>query len=298
VKIQVSDTIPPVLTVAAQKDVQAGQPWTFDSPTATDNCGGQVVVSVVSTTTNYPSPGVTAIVRVWQAQDACGNLAIAQQTVLVHAPTTPPVITTQPRGEAAAYGGVLTLTAAVSGTGPFTYQWLLNGVAIAGATNSTYQVNQALYGNAGVYTVVVSNAAGSVTSVAALVNVVPRLEYQRTTNGMVLTWPAPYILQSANTPRGVFQDVRRATSPYLVNTSLPQQYFRLRNQSFALSLQKVSGGYQITGAGMPGCNFILQASTNLVSWSNLATNTGAINFTDTSAANYPQRFYRAVLATP
>ena len=41
---------------------------------------------------------------------------------------------------------------------------------------------------------------------------------------------------------------------------------------------------------------IIQASTNLMTWVNVYTNTTAYDFTDVNATNYPVRFYRAVTA--
>ncbi len=49
----------------------------------------------------------------------------------------------------------------VTGTGPFTYQWFLNGVAISGATANPYVVNSVTAANAGTYTVRVINPAGT-----------------------------------------------------------------------------------------------------------------------------------------
>jgi hypothetical protein len=50
-------------------------------------------------------------------------------------------------------------------------------------------------------------------------------------------------------------------------------------------------------AGQPGYNYIIEASTNLLTWANIAVlvNTnGTVSFTDTASTNYTQRFYRAV----
>jgi hypothetical protein len=55
---------------------------------------------------------------------------------------------------------------AASGTSP-TYQWYLNGNPINGATSSTYSIESAQAGDAGTYTVAVTNAAGTVVSRAA-----------------------------------------------------------------------------------------------------------------------------------
>jgi membrane carboxypeptidase/penicillin-binding protein PbpC len=71
--------------------------------------------------------------------------------------------------EVSGYSKAYTMTAIVSGVG-CSYQWYKNGVAISGATASTYRVSDvALAASAGSYTVKVTNAAGSVTSNAAVV---------------------------------------------------------------------------------------------------------------------------------
>lgn len=62
----------------------------------------------------------------------------------------------------------------VSGFGPFSYQWLLNGTNIAGATGSSLTVSNAGYLNQGSgYQVIVNNSYGSVTSSVAALNVIP-----------------------------------------------------------------------------------------------------------------------------
>src|ERR1700723_829748 len=51
------------------------------------------------------------------------------------------------------------------GTGPFTFQWFLNGEAISGATSSTYTIPSTAAGQNGAsFSVAVTNAAGTVTA--------------------------------------------------------------------------------------------------------------------------------------
>ena len=72
-------------------------------------------------------------------------------------------------GATVSSGGTLTLTVPVGafvGSGPFSYQWFLNNVAITGANSSTLALSGFTSASAGNYTVRVSNAAGNVTSVA------------------------------------------------------------------------------------------------------------------------------------
>jgi uncharacterized repeat protein (TIGR03803 family) len=60
-----------------------------------------------------------------------------------------------------------TFTVAATGTAPLSYQWKFAGVDIPGATSATFTITNVIAANAGIYTVVVSNAEGSATSPAA-----------------------------------------------------------------------------------------------------------------------------------
>jgi hypothetical protein len=53
--------------------------------------------------------------------------------------------------------------------------------------------------------------------------------------------------------------------------------------------------FQLRFAGSTGSNYVLQATTNLIDWTPIATNTAVTNhfdFYDANATNYPYRFYR------
>lgn len=79
---------------------------------------------------------------------------------------------TGPTSQTVMVGQTATFTVTASGSGPLTYQWYKNGVAITGATSNTYTTPGTVAGdNGAVFTVVVSNAAGSVTSVGATLTV-------------------------------------------------------------------------------------------------------------------------------
>jgi len=90
--ITIVDTTPPVLTCGTNRSVECGTPWSFDTPTATDLCGGtNVVVEIVGTVTNYLIGDTYAATRTWRATDACSNSATCSQTITL-IDTTPPVI--------------------------------------------------------------------------------------------------------------------------------------------------------------------------------------------------------------
>jgi hypothetical protein len=59
----------------------------------------------------------------------------------------------------------------------------------------------------------------------------------------------------------------------------------------------MSGGqYILSGPGVPGYNFVFQASTNSINWINLKTNPAPVMFVDPNASLFPGRVYRAILA--
>lgn len=96
----------------------------------------------------------------------------AAHFVLETVATAAPVITTQPSSFVIIAGGSATFTAAASGTPAPSYQWQKNGVAIAGATGSSYTIASATAGDAGSYTAVATNSAGSVTSNSGLLTII------------------------------------------------------------------------------------------------------------------------------
>jgi hypothetical protein len=55
-----------------------------------------------------------------------------------------------------------------------------------------------------------------------------------------------------------------------------------------------SEGFQFTITGVPGLNYAVEASTNLVDWAPLFTNTSPFTFVDGDATNIPGRYYRSV----
>jgi uncharacterized cupredoxin-like copper-binding protein len=88
------------------------------------------------------------------------------------APPVGPTITTQPQDQTVAAGETATFTVVAEGNGTLLYQWSKDGVALAGATSDTLVIeNVTAEDHAGVYTVLVTDDAGSVTSDGATLTV-------------------------------------------------------------------------------------------------------------------------------
>ena len=92
-----------------------------------------------------------------------------------------PLVVTQPANRTNNAGTVATFSVAALGATPINYQWLKNGNAlgnggnISGATNATLTLTNVFGADAGGYSVILSNASGSVTSAVATLTVVDPL---------------------------------------------------------------------------------------------------------------------------
>jgi hypothetical protein len=98
----------------------------------------------------------------------------------------PPNITSQPVSQTVSEGGLAVFTVGVSGTPPFSYQWRLNGSNIEGAAGPSYTIAAAQWSHAGYYTVLVSNACGTITSDPASLSLLDLAMYA----GLTIVGPA------------------------------------------------------------------------------------------------------------
>ncbi len=83
----------------------------------------------------------------------------------------PPAIAVQPLSRTVTVGSAANFTVQATGTAPLAFQWRRNGNPITGATTAAYAINAAALTDAGDFTVVISNVAGSITSSVAKLTV-------------------------------------------------------------------------------------------------------------------------------
>jgi hypothetical protein len=113
-----------------------------------------------------------------QANDA-GSYSVAVTNVAGFAMSSNAVLTVnvqaaitgQPSSQTLPAGSNATFTVTATGTAPLGYQWFFNGVSIGAATSSAYTRLNVQTNDAGNYSVVVSNVAGTATSSNALLTV-------------------------------------------------------------------------------------------------------------------------------
>ncbi len=129
--------------------------------------GGATNASLTLNNVQAGDAGTYTVVATNSVSSATSNGA----TLTVSAAATAPSITTQPNSQSTTPGGSVTFTAAASGNPTPTYQWRKDGNPIGGATNASLTLNNVQAGDAGTYTVVATNSAGSATSNGASLTV-------------------------------------------------------------------------------------------------------------------------------
>lgn len=100
------------------------------------------------------------------------QVVVRRPVVRPVANTMAPTITAQPQSVTTSIGAAVTFTVIAGGTAPLAYQWRRNGVAISGANTAAYNIALTTASdNGAVYSVVVSNGVGSITSNDAVLTI-------------------------------------------------------------------------------------------------------------------------------
>jgi hypothetical protein len=168
-----TSTVAPVITTQpASQSVLPGANVTFTvaasgtpTPTFQWKKNGTVISGATSSTyTLNAVQGSTAGTYTAVATNSAGSATSAGAVLTVSTLTAAPVFTVQPESQSLTAGGNVTLTVAATGTPTPTFQWKKNGVNISGAVGNSYSIIGADEGDFGIYTVIASNAAGSVVS--------------------------------------------------------------------------------------------------------------------------------------
>src|SRR5882672_5214878 len=175
-------SVPPSITTQpASQTVTAGQTATFSvaatgtAPLTYQWKKNSAVISGVNSS-SYITPVTmssdTGAQFTVVVSNAAGSVTSSAAMLTVSAASVPPLITTQPASQTVTAGQTATFSVAATGTAPLTYQWKKNSVVISGVNSSSYITPVTMSSDSGAqFTVVVSNAAGSVTSSAAMLTV-------------------------------------------------------------------------------------------------------------------------------
>ena len=144
-----------------------------------------------------------------------------------------PHIGTSPASQITYVGTPVTLSAAVWGDPPFTFQWSCNGVDLPAATNATFLISVAQTNHSGRYQVVVGNPLGQVSSREAVLVVLEGTPVIVEQPVDITTWPGGRVVFMVNStgPMPQFfqwqfngEDLVGATYADLILRNLPATY--------------------------------------------------------------------------
>ncbi len=125
------------------------------------------------------------------------DLSASNQCIPLEAP---PTIVQQPVDETVCENGSALFSVVAGGTGPLSYQWFFNGVAISGATFSILSVPNATIVDEGAYAVEIVNGFGATFSDPALLDVILPIECDDTNACTVDSCAAAACVNTNTTP--------------------------------------------------------------------------------------------------
>ena len=186
---------------------------------------------------------------------------LAEQTNIASTPL-PQFQQSPPFYAIAVSNGLLSVSAPVTGVGPLSFQWLLNGAVIANATNDSFFLTNAQRANLGSYQLVARNSAGAVTSAVIIVS------FDTDHSGLPDAWQIRYFgalgVDPYSDPDGggdtVYQDYLDGTNPTNASSNLPRLYL-YSTAGGTVSVSPLKAKYQlnesvqITAAAKPGNSF-------------------------------------------
>lgn len=161
-----------------------------------------------------------------------------------NAQKNPPSIATQPQSQAVLTDATVEFSVAATGSG-LSYQWSRNGSAIAGATGATYTVPAVSYRDSGSrYSVVVSNADGSVASNVAVLSLKPSpdqlafetLNVAPSAGSVLLRWNLNFSGPQVNGTNYAYSELANAVVSPLTNGPQINAQGARQNMASALAL--------------------------------------------------------------
>ena len=175
---------PAITTQPVSQSVVTGSTATF-TVTATGGAplayqwkkNGTDISGATSSTYKTPatSMGDNAAVFTVAVSNTAGTATSTEARLTVTATAEAPTVTTQPADQTVITGASASFSVSATGTSPLGYQWKKDGIAISGATSSTYKIAATSLTDSAMYAVVVSNSAGTATSSNATLTVADAL---------------------------------------------------------------------------------------------------------------------------
>jgi len=138
--------------------------YTVTAKTTLTNITGMRLEALTDPSLPFNRPG---------RQSQGGNFVLSEFVVDIIPGNEPPGIKRPPSSQLGYWGTSVAFDVLGKGTLPLSYQWRKNGSAIAGASDATLGLTNLQLADAGSFTVVITNAYGSITSNPAILTVNP-----------------------------------------------------------------------------------------------------------------------------
>ena len=163
---------------ASANDLAGYQSPIIDNSSPTDTWIDMRVTNAVDGGVTFTAPAGTTFVRMqavyYQPYGYAGGSVYSDSMVLDDLSPADPSIVSLPTGQTVQVGSTVSFTVGAIGQSTLSYQWqtnsvnLVNGPFISGATGSTLTLSNVQQSQAGTYTVVVTDNAGSISANANL----------------------------------------------------------------------------------------------------------------------------------
>lgn len=275
-----------IFAVSANGSAPFAYEWKFNGVKIASATNSSLVISnVQSTKVGQYSVTVSNLINRIAAQPA--SLLLASPTLSIIA---------QPANQTVPEGAGVQFSVTASSASSIRYQWQYNGSDIPAATNSSFSFSRVQAGQAGSYSVLLSDANGILQSPSASLVVSPDVVIARqpesTTVGAnskvtlsVMAYGSPAInyqwkfngvnlpgATNANLTLANFNAANEGTYRVVVSNftnSVPSSDALLMVGSTPRLLapaQSMNGAFQFQAAALPNVNYSIQASTNLIQW--------------------------------
>jgi len=293
--------------------------------------GGKLSGATNSTLTIADVSDADAAVYSAVVSDAYGSVTTSNAVLTV---VDLPFIATQPRSQTVGLGSNVVFDVTAYGASPLVFQWYFNGTPSGssgtGTNYSTYTLTNVGTNQAGIYSILVVNDHGSVTSSNAVLTVKvfsPTIGLQPSSQSVMLGGSASFSVSVSGTPPFRYQ--WRFNGTNLLNTTNASyaiqavattntgRYSVIVTNSAGsatssnalltvivpptLALQFLAAYPLLDLSGMLSSNFVVQYRTNLAgtNWVNLLSLTNLpsspYRFLDSGGVGQPWRFYRAFM---
>jgi hypothetical protein len=263
------------------------------------------------------------------AQPGPASEAISREMSVFNSTNFAPHITEQPHNQTALAGGSASFSVGLVGTPPLSYQWRFNSSNLSGATNATLLLSNLQPAQEGLYRVLISNPFGNTLSRPAtlIVAVPPSItRHPQSTNAALGSTVILLVTATGTAPlryqwRHNATNLSGATNAILLLTSIQPGQAGNYDVTVSNAVATATSSVAVVSVsvnnvpvqlnwiydqpnGQPRFrltwtadqDFVIEASTDLLSWLTLMTNAAplrASEFLDPGTGLHPQRFFRA-----